>query len=119
MIQNAINGNTGGMGIYRNNVLTAVDVADIAAYLGNPNVTAGPIASASPTSLAFGSVAVGSSSAAQTVTLRNTGTAALSITAIAASNASFVVSGPSCAARRSGTPSISAGSPSIIGSGCF
>ncbi|WP_293000727.1 hypothetical protein [Nevskia sp.] len=118
MIQNGINGNTGGMGIYRNNVLTAVDVADIAAYLGNPNVTAGPIASASPAALAFGSVAVGSS-AAQTVTLRNTGTAALSITAIAASNASFVVSGPSCAARRSGTPSISAGSPSIISSGCF
>jgi len=99
-IQNAINGDTGGMGIYRNNVLTATDVADIAAYIGNPNVTAGgPIASATPTSLSFASTAVGSTSTAQTVTLRNTGTAALSITAIAVSNASFVVAGGgSCAA---------------------
>lgn len=99
-IQNAINGDTGGMGIYRNNVLTATDVADIAAYIGNPNVSAGgPIASATPATLTFASTAVGSTSAAQTVSLRNTGTTALSITAIAVSNASFVVAGGgSCAA---------------------
>lgn len=99
-IQNAINGDTGGMGIYRNNVLTATDVADIAAYIGNPNVTAGaPVAAATPTALSFASTTVGSTTASQTVTLRNTGTAALSITAIAVSNASFVIaSGGSCAA---------------------
>ncbi len=98
-IQNAINRDTGGMGIYRNNVLTATDVADIAAYIGNPNVSAGPVATVTPTSLAFGTVAVGSTSTAQTVTLRNSGTAALSVTAITVSNAAFVIaSGGSCAA---------------------
>lgn len=98
-IQNAINRDTGGMGIYRNNVLTAIDVADIAAYIGNPNVSAGPVAAVTPASLAFGTVAVGSSSAAQTVTLRNSGTAALSVATIAVSNAAFVIAnGGSCAA---------------------
>lgn len=98
-IQNAINRDTGGMGIYRNNVLTATDVADIAAYIGNPNVSAGPVATVTPTSLAFGTVAVGSTSTAQTATLRNSGTVALSVTTIAVSNAAFVVaSGGTCAA---------------------
>ncbi len=110
-IQNAINRDTGGMGIYRNNVLTAIDVADIAAYIGNPNVTAGPVAAVTPASLAFGTVAVGSSSAAQTVTLRNSGTAALSVTTITVSNAAFVIaSGGSCAAGGS----VAAGSSCAI-----
>lgn len=43
------------------------------------------VASVSPTSLSFGSQATGSTSAAQSVTLTNTGTGALSITSIAAS----------------------------------
>lgn len=98
-IQNAINRDTGGMGIYRNNVLTATDVADIAAYLGNPNVSAGPVATVTPASLAFGTVAVGSTSTVQTVTLRNSGTAALTVATIAVSNAAFVIAGGgSCAA---------------------
>ena len=98
-IQNAINRDTGGMGIYRNNVLTPTDVADIAAYLGNPNVSAGPVATVTPTTLAFGTVAVGSTSTAQTVSLRNSGSAVLSVSSIAVSNAAFVVaSGGTCAA---------------------
>lgn len=96
-IQNAINNNTGGMGIYRNNVLTSVDVADIAAYLGNPNVTAGPIATITPTTLSFAATAVGASSSAQTVTVSNTGSAALSISAISFTGA-YAQSGGSCAA---------------------
>ncbi len=103
VIQNAINRDTGGMGIYRNNVLTPTDVADIAAYIGNPNVTAGsPIASATPTSLSFASTAVGSTSAAQTVTLRNTGSAALAISSIAVGGTSYLIAGGgSCAAGAS------------------
>ena len=47
----------------------------------NPNPTAG----VSPTSLSFGTVAAGTTSAAQTVTLTNSGLSALSITSITAS----------------------------------
>ena len=47
--------------------------------------TSGPVASVSPSSLNFGSVAVGSTSPPQTVTLKNTGTATLNLTSIAAS----------------------------------
>ncbi len=47
--------------------------------------TSGPVASVSPTSLTFGSFAVGSSSPSQSVTLKNTGTSTLNITSIAAS----------------------------------
>jgi hypothetical protein len=42
----------------------------------------GPVVSLSPTSLTFGSQAVGTPGAAQTITLNNTGNAALSITSI-------------------------------------
>jgi len=47
-----------------------------------------PPVTLSPTSLAFGSITVGETSASQTVTLTNTGTAALSITSIAVTGAS-------------------------------
>src|SRR5438445_746585 len=45
--------------------------------------TTGPVASLSPTSLAFGNQTVGTTSAAKVVTLSNTGSAALSISGIA------------------------------------
>lgn len=108
-IQNAINNNTGGMGIYRNNVLTTVDVADIAAYLGNPNVTAGPIATITPSTLSFASTMTGASSSAQTVTVANTGSSALSISAINITGA-FAQSGGSCTA---GGSVVAAGSCTI------
>ncbi len=47
--------------------------------------TSGPVASLSPTSLSFGTVAVGGTSAPQNVTLKNTGTSTLNITSIATS----------------------------------
>ncbi|PYV25284.1 MAG: hypothetical protein DMG27_10550 [Acidobacteria bacterium] len=69
-----------------------VTVSDIAAgspqkiSLTGSGVSSGtstPVASLSPTSLAFGNQTVGTTSAAKVVTLSNTGSAALSITSIA------------------------------------
>lgn len=53
---------------------------------GTGQAVASPAAALSPTSVAFGSVTVGSSSTAQTVTLTNSGSAALSITDISAAS---------------------------------
>ncbi|MBV9889886.1 MAG: choice-of-anchor D domain-containing protein, partial [Rhizobacter sp.] len=76
--------------------LTAQQIADIAAYLGNPGAASGaPIASVAPASLTFASTAVGATSAAQTVTLANGGNAALVLGAMTAS-AGFVVTGGTC-----------------------
>ncbi len=50
-----------------------------------------PAATLTPTSLAFAGQRVGTTSAAQTTTLRNTGAAALAISAIDSSNAAFTV----------------------------
>ncbi|MCX7562549.1 choice-of-anchor D domain-containing protein [Xanthomonadaceae bacterium XH05] len=54
--------------------------------------------SITPTSLDFGAVAVGSSSAAQAVTLANTGDASLQVTALTAATAPFALSGGTCGA---------------------
>ncbi len=54
-------------------------VADLVNITVNPVVGTAPIASLTPTSLTFGNQRVATSSAAQTVTLRNTGTRSLSI----------------------------------------
>lgn len=103
--------------------------------------TSAPTASLSPSSLIFGSQNVGSSSAAQAITVSNTGNAALSITGITATGdftqtngcgatlaagahcAVNVVFAPTAAGTRSGTLSMvdnAAGSPhtaSLAGSG--
>ncbi len=50
--------------------------------LSGTGANTAPVASLSPTSLAFGNQPVGANSAAQTVTLTNTGNAALSITSL-------------------------------------
>lgn len=99
VIQRAITNNTGGMG-FLGPFLNSSQIADIAAYLGNPSLAgaSSPAASVSPATLSFTSTNVGATSAAQTVTLSNTGTAALSLSTIAVSNASFAVSGGTCAA---------------------
>ena len=57
LIQRAVNANTGGMG-YFNQFYSAADFANIAAFLGN-----------APASLSFESTALGSTSAAQAVTV--------------------------------------------------
>lgn len=99
LIQSAINNDTGGMGFLKP-YLNSSQVADIAAYLGNPGLVGvgTPTATASPATLNFATTNVGNTSAAQTVTLANTGSASLSITSIASSNAAFAVSGGTCAA---------------------
>jgi len=99
VIQNAINNDTGGM-LFLQPYLNPSQIADIAAYLGNPGLVGvgTPAASVSPASLAFAATTVGSRSAAQAVTLSNTGTAPLAVSAITSSNAAFVVSGGTCAA---------------------
>jgi len=51
------------------------------------NISGGPVAQLSPTSLAFGAVGTGVTSPARKVTLTNTGTASLSISAIAITGA--------------------------------
>ncbi len=83
LIRSAISGNAGGMGKL---VWNDLELADIAAYIGNPNVTAPapgptptPAGSASPGSLSF-STTLPQASAAQAVTLTNTGNVALTIT---------------------------------------
>ena len=71
LIQRAVNANTGGMG-YFNQFYSAADYANIAAYLGN-----------APVSLSFATTALGSTSAAQTVTVSSstkTGFDALALT---------------------------------------
>lgn len=111
LIQSAINNDAGGMGIYRNNVLTSTDIADIAAYIANPNATASPTAAVSPTSLNFASTATGSTSATQAVTLSNSGSGPLSISSITVNGSDFLRSGGSCAAGGS----VAAGSSCTIG----
>jgi hypothetical protein len=89
----------------------AISGASIVALTGTGIVP--PIAAVSPSSLTFGSQLVGTSSAAQTVTLSNTGDATLSIISIAAaapfsqtSNCgSSLVAGASCVMNVSFTPS--------------
>ena len=56
----------------------------------------GPIAGVSPTSVSFGSVLVSTTSATQTVTLSNTGTAPLAISSISVPAGDFLVSSQTC-----------------------
>ena len=80
---------------------------------GTGQSAATPQASLAPASLAFGSVTVGSSSSARTVTLTNSGSAALSISAITAASpfsashacGSTLAAGASCAIEVVFTPS--------------
>ena len=74
-------------------VMSSSDLADLAAYIANPAVTnTAPIASLSSTTMGFGQVSVGTTSAAQTVTLRNTGASPLQVSAISVTGAEFTVS---------------------------
>jgi len=60
----------------------------------NPPVTSAPWVAASPTSLNFGSISMGSSSTAQVVTVSNSGTALLKVNSITVDNSAFVLSTP-------------------------
>lgn len=101
-ISAAMAANKGGMGNIYNGKLSEADLADIAAFIGNPNVGAGagPVASLNPASLAFSNTVLGQSSSALAATLANTGTGALTIDTIGVSGAGaadFSVSGGTCA----------------------
>jgi cytochrome c5 len=67
-------------------VVTASDISDVVAYIqsknGNSPPAAAPAISLSSSSIAFGSMQVGMTVAAKTVTLTNSGTAALTISSI-------------------------------------
>lgn len=92
--------NKGGMGSLYNGKFSTAEIADLAAYIGNPGVTAGPVATLSPASLSFGGTSVGQSSDALAATLSNTGTANLNISNISITGANvgdFSISGGSCA----------------------
>jgi trimeric autotransporter adhesin len=85
-IQSNINSNNSGMS--RVSGLTAQQVADIASYVGN-----------TPTSLAFASTAVGSTAAAQTITVYASTKAGYALSGISVSTtAEFTRSGGTCAA---------------------
>lgn len=88
---------TGTLSISHNNTLTPI--VTTLTGTGSGTVTPAPVASISPTSLTLASTAIGATSAAQNITVSNTGTAALSLSAITLSNtADFVVAGGTCAA---------------------
>jgi Phosphoesterase family/Abnormal spindle-like microcephaly-assoc'd, ASPM-SPD-2-Hydin len=97
----------GGLGGAAN----APDMAEFFGTSSNPPPTAG----VSPMSLTFGGQTVGSASAAQTVTLSNTGSVALTITSIAGSGdfaetntcGSFLAAGGNCTISVTFTPTAS------------
>jgi hypothetical protein len=91
--------NAGGMGGLYNGKFSAAEIADLAAFIGDPNVVAGPVASLAPPSLPFSGVTLGQSSGALSATLSNSGNAALNIgtLVIGGSAASdFSLTGGSC-----------------------
>jgi len=101
VISAAIAANRGGMGTLFNGRFSAAELADLAAFIGDPTVTATPAASLTPASLTFSSTTVGQTSAALSATLANTGSAALNISSIALGGAAagdYAVSGGSCSA---------------------
>jgi len=104
VISNAFAANRGGMGSLFNGKFSAAEIADLAAFIGNPDVTSAPAATLAPTSLAFGGTTVGQASTALSTTLTNSGNAALNISALAVGGANpgdFSISGGNCAAGAS------------------
>lgn len=79
---NAISSDKGGMG-FLSAYVNAVDAADIAAYIANPAAANGaPAISLSAASLTYAAQTIGTASAAQTVTVSNTGTATLTLSGL-------------------------------------
>jgi MYXO-CTERM domain-containing protein len=100
VISNAFAANLGGMGSLFNGKFSAAELADLAAFIGNPNVTAAPAASLAPTTLTFSGANIGQASAPLSATLTNSGNAALNIGTISIGGAAagdFALGGGSCA----------------------
>ncbi len=100
---------TGTLSIAHNNTLTPIAIA--LSGTGSGAAATAPVASISPASLTLAATAIGATSAAQNVTVGNTGNAALSISAITMSNpADFIIAGGTCSAGGS----VAAGSNCIV-----
>jgi hypothetical protein len=100
VITRAIANNAGGMGSLFKGRFTSAELADLAAFIGNPNVTAAPAAAVNPGSLGFPGTTIGQSAGVLATTLTNTGNAALNITTLSLAGAAagdYVISGGSCA----------------------
>jgi uncharacterized protein (TIGR03382 family) len=101
VITSAFAANRGGMGSLFNGKFTDAEIADLAAFIGNPNVTAAPAASLAPATLSFAGTTVGQGSTALATTLTNSGNAVLNISAVGVGGANagdFAISGGSCSA---------------------
>src|SRR5471032_59007 len=99
VISSAFAQNLGGMGALFNGKFSTSELADLAAFIGDPTVTAAPAASLTPASLTFSSTSIGQTSAALTATLTNTGSAALNVGTITLGGTAagdFLLSGGSC-----------------------
>lgn len=79
---------TGSITISSNSATAVAPVS-----LTGTGVTGAPIAAVTPTSIAFGNVNVGATSAAQTLNIKNNGTADLIISQVTAAGGGFSVSG--------------------------
>lgn len=100
VIANAIANNRGGMGSLFTGRFSSTELEDLAAFIGNPNVTAAPAASLAPASLTFTGTAIGQTSGPLSTTLSNTGSAALNIGTIALGGAAagdYSIGGGTCA----------------------
>ncbi len=79
--------------------LTTAQLNDLAAYIVNPSAAVStPTATLYVTTINFGSEVVGTTSAAQTATISNTGGAPLQISAITLTSGDFAISGGTCTA---------------------
>jgi hypothetical protein len=100
VISNAFAANKGGMGTLFNGHFTTAEIADLAAFIGNPTVTAAPAAAVNPASLSFAATTIGQSASPLATTLSNTGNAALTVGTLSLSGAAagdYAISGGTCA----------------------
>ncbi|MCS0614343.1 choice-of-anchor D domain-containing protein [Massilia kyonggiensis] len=100
VITSAFSANKGGMGTLFNGKFTTAEIADLAAFIGNPTVTAAPAAAVNPASLSFAATTIGQSASPLATTLSNTGNAALNVGTLSLSGAAasdYTISGGTCA----------------------
>jgi hypothetical protein len=100
VITNAFSANKGGMGTLFNGKFTTAEIADLAAFIGNPTVTAAPSATVNPASLSFAATTIGQSASPLATTLSNTGNAALNVGTLTLSGAAagdYAITGGTCA----------------------
>jgi len=100
VISNAFAANKGGMGTLFNGKFTTAEIADLAAFIGNPTVTAAPAAAVNPASLSFAATTIGQAASPLATTLSNTGNAALTVGTLSFAGAAagdYAISGGTCA----------------------